>query len=350
MLVSRAASLGALALALVLASRPATAQTGTLVGRVTSALDGAPVATARVTLDSTQGWTPVDAEGRFRFANVPVSARQVLARSIGYRPIAGTFSLTPNETATVTLSMSVNVLELDAIVVTGSVGDTRRRAVGHSVAVVSASEVVGRSAVANLTEILQAKVPGLTLLPGSGTVGTAANYRLRGAGSLNANNSPVIYVDGVRVGSRTQGNFSALGQNTSALDAINPADIESIEVIKGPSAATLFGAEAAAGVIQIFTKKGRSGRVKWESRFETGRSDWDENLRPVNFAVATAARLADPLNWPGFIGKSVGDVISFRTMSDGRALRTASLSKLVLSASGGADRYNFFVSAGKANE
>ena len=246
--------------------------------------------------------------------------------------------------------MSVNVLELDAIVVTGSVGDTRRRAVGHSVAVVNASEVVGRSAVANLTEVLQAKVPGLTLMPGSGTVGSAANYRLRGAGSLNANNSPLIYVDGVRVSSRTQGNFSAFGQNTTALDAINPADIESIEVIKGPAAATLYGAEAAAGVIQIFTKKGRSGRVKWESRLETGRSDWDKNLRPVNFAVATTARLADPMTWPGFVGKSLGDVISFRPMSDGRALRTASLSKLVLSASGGADRYNFFVSAGKADE
>ncbi|MDP1861263.1 MAG: carboxypeptidase-like regulatory domain-containing protein [Gemmatimonadaceae bacterium] len=68
MLVSLAARLGALALALT--SLPAMAQTGTLVGRVTSALTGAPVATARVTLDSTQGWAPVDAEGRFRFANV----------------------------------------------------------------------------------------------------------------------------------------------------------------------------------------------------------------------------------------------------------------------------------------
>ena len=325
-------------------------QTGTLAGRVTDARSGAAVTTAQVTVTGTQLGAPVDADGRFRFTNVPVSAREVLARGIGYKPLAVAFSLAPNGTATVALPMIASALELDAIVVTGSVGDTRRRAVGHSVAVVSASDVVRRSAVANLTEVLQAKVPGLTLLPGSGTVGSAANYRLRGAGSLNANNNPLIYVDGVRVSSRTQGNFSAFGQNTSALDAINPADIESIEVIKGPSAATLYGAEAAAGVIQIFTKKGRPGRIKWESRLETGQSDWDKNLRPVNFAVATTARLADPVNWPGFRGKSIGDIISFRTMTDGRALRTASLSKLVLSASGGADRYNFFVSAGKADE
>ena len=85
----------------------------------------------------------------------------------------------------------------------------RRRAVGNSVTVVNASDVVERSSVDNLTEVLQAKTPGLSILPGSGTVGTAAIYRLRGASSLYANNSPTIYVDGVRVSSGSQGNYDA---------------------------------------------------------------------------------------------------------------------------------------------
>jgi TonB-dependent starch-binding outer membrane protein SusC len=344
---SLAARLGTLAV--VLFAGPATAQTGTLVGRLTNALTGVPVTVAQVTVTGTQLGSAVDADGRFRLTNVPVSARAVLARALGFKPTTADFTLAPNGTATVTLAMTPSSIELDGIVVTGAVGDMRRRAVGHSVVVVNANEVVGRSAVANLTEVLQAKTPGLTLMPGSGTAGTAANYRLRGAGSLFASNNPTIYVDGVRVSSRTQGNYDATGQSTTALDAINPADIESIEVIKGPSAATLYGAEAAGGVIQIFTKKGRPGRIKWETRLETGRSDWDEKLRPVNFAVATAARIADT-TWPGFAGKSPGDIISFRPMSDGRALRSAALSKLVLSASGGADRYTFFVSASKADE
>jgi TonB-linked SusC/RagA family outer membrane protein len=338
------------ALSLALAACPVPAQTGTLVGRVTNALTGAPVTSARLRVTGTQLEGTVDADGRFRITSAPVTAREIVARALGYKPIAVAFSLTPDGMATVALAMIANVLELDAMVVTGSIGDTRRRAVGHSVAVVNASDVVGRSAVANVTEVLQARTPGLTVMPGSGTVGSASNYRLRGAGSVFASNSPTIYVDGVRVSSRTLGNFSAFGQSTTTLDAISPADIESIEVIKGPAAATLYGAEAAAGVIQIFTKKGRSGRIALESRFEIGQSDWDENLRPVNFAVATPERLADPLNWPGFIGKSPGDVLSFRTMTDGRALRTADLSRLLLSASGGADRYNFFVSAGKSDE
>jgi TonB-linked SusC/RagA family outer membrane protein len=317
---------------------------------VTNALTGAPVSAARVTVTGTQIGTTADADGRFRLTNVPVSAREVRAHRLGYRPTAVGFVLALNGTTTAALSMTASAIELDAAVITGSVGDTRRRAVGHSVAIVSASDVVGRSAVANLTEVLQAKVPGLALLPTSGTVGTAASYRLRGAGSLGAGNSPTIYVDGVRVSSRDQGNYDVFGQTTTALDAINPADVESIEVIKGPSAATLYGAEAAAGVIQIVTKRGRSGRTRWESRLEAGRSDWDERLRPVNFAVATPARLSDTLTWPGFKGRSLGDIVSLRPMSDGRALRAARLYKVVLSASGGADRYTFFVSAGKADE
>lgn len=334
----------------LLAAGQASAQTGTLVGRVTNALTGGPIPTARVNVTGTALEAMVDGDGRFRLVNVPAGTHEARARAIGYKSVAITFSLAANVTDTVSLAMTVSAIELDAVVVTGSVGDTRRRAVGNSVATVHASDIVNRSAVANLTEVLQAKVPGLTLMPGSGTVGTAANYRLRGAGSIYASTSPPVYVDGVRVSSGSQGNYEVFGQNTTALDAISPSDIERIELIKGPSASTLYGAEAAAGVIQIFTKRGQPGRTRWESRFETGQSDWDASLRPVNFGVATAARLADTTTWPGFKGKSLGDVISFRPMTDGRALRTAALSKLLLSASGGGDRYSFFVSAGKSDE
>ncbi|HUQ80145.1 MAG TPA: TonB-dependent receptor [Gemmatimonadaceae bacterium] len=326
------------------------AQTGTLTGRVTNALTGSPVTSVQLTITGTSLAARSDADGRFRVPDVPVTAREVRARGIGYQPMAVPFSLAPNGTTAVAIAMTASTIELDAIVVTGAVGDMRRRAVGHSVGVVEAADVVARSAVSNLTEVLQAKVPGLTVSPTSGTVGTAASYRLRGAGSLGAGNSPTIYVDGVRVSSRTQGNYTVFGQSSTALDAISPADIESIEVIKGPSASTLYGAEAAAGVIQIFTKKGRSGRTEWNTRVETGQSDWDASTRPVNYAVVTAARRDSVSAYPGFQGKALGDLVSFRPMTDGRALRTAGLFKAVLSASGGGDRYTFFVSAGKANE
>src|SRR5439155_191155 len=225
---------------------------------------------------------------------------------------------------------------------------TRRRAIGNAVSTVSVSDVVGKSNVSNVTEVLQSKVPGLTLMPGSGEAGTSTNYRLRGAGSLYAGNNPTIYVDGVRVNSRGQGNSTVFGQNPSSLDAINPNDIESIEVIKGPAAATLSGAEAAAGVIQIITKKGQPGRIRWDARWEAGHSWWPESMRPINFAVATAARIADPVNYPGFVGTQVGDIVSHRVMSESDALRNGGIMRSSLSASGGGDRYSFFVSGARA--
>jgi TonB-dependent SusC/RagA subfamily outer membrane receptor len=152
------------------------------------------------------------------------------------------------------------------------------------------------------------------------------------------------------VSARSQGNFTVFGQETSALDAINPNDIESIEVIKGPAAATLYGAEAAAGVIQVITKRGAPGRIRWEGRVEVGNTRWDDDLKPVNYGIATAARIADTVNFPGYKGLQVGDIISHRAMTEPFALRTGELQKMSLSASGGSERYTFFVSGVQSRE
>ena len=337
-------------LLIVICAPPLLAQNGTVTGRVTDARSGAPITTAQVTISGTSLGAAVDAEGRFRIANVPPGSREVRARSIGYQPVAATVSVAADASADVSLTMNESATALDAVVVTGTAGDTRRRAIGNAVSTVSVSDVVGKSNLSNVTEVLQSKVPGLTLMPGSGEVGTSTNYRLRGAGSLYAGNNPTIYVDGVRVNSRGQGNYTVFGQNTSSLDAINPEDIESIEVIKGPAAATLYGAEAAAGVIQIITKKGQPGRIRWDARWETGHSWWPESMRPINYGVSTAARIADPTNYPGYIGTQPGDIISHRVMSESDALRNGGISKGSLSLSGGSDRYSFFISGARDNE
>ena len=337
-------------MALALVAAPLVAQTGTVTGRVIDSRSGVPITTAQITITGTSLGAAVDADGRFRIANVPQGAHEVRARSIGYQPATAAVSIAADGSASVTLSLNQSATALDAVLITGAVGDTRRRAIGNAVSTVSVSDVIGKGSVSNITEVLQSKVPGLTLMPGSGEAGTSTNYRLRGAGSLYAGNNPTIYVDGVRVNSRGQGNYTVFGQNTSSLDAINPNDIESIEVIKGPAAATLYGAEAAAGVIQIITKRGQPGRIRWDARYETGKSWWPESMRPTNFAVSTAARIADPVNYPGFIGTQVGDIISHRVMSEPDALRDGGVRRASLSASGGGDRYSFFVSGARDNE
>jgi TonB-linked SusC/RagA family outer membrane protein len=336
--------------AAALLPRTSYAQTATVTGRVVDAQSGAPVTSAQVMVTGTTIGGAVDNDGRFRLSNVPVSSKQLRVRGIGYQPSTTTLNLTSGGTVDLRISMSASATSLDAMVITGAIGDTRRRAIGNAVSTVKVGDVLERSTVNNITEVLQAKTPGLTLIPGSGSAGTSTNYRLRGAGSLYAGNTPTIYLDGVRVNDRNQGNFNVFGQTSSSLDAINPNDIESIEVIKGPAAATLYGAEAAAGVIQIITKKGRPGKARWEARLETGNVEWDDDLKPVNFGVATAARLADTTNYPGYKGLQVGDIISHRAMTEPNALRTGSLSKLSLSAAGGGDRYNYFVSAAQSKE
>jgi len=337
-------------LALGLVATPLLAQTGTITGRVTDARSGVPITTAQVAITGTSLGAAVDADGRFRIVNVPPGPHEVRARSIGYQPATAAFSVAADASASVNLSMNESATALDAVLVTGAVGDTRRRAIGNAVSTVSVSDVIGKSSVNNITEVLQSKVPGLTLMPGSGEAGTSTNYRLRGAGSLYGSNNPTIYVDGVRVNSRGQGNYTVFGQTSSSLDAINPNDIESIEVIKGPAAATLYGAEAAAGVIQIITKRGQSGRIRWDARYEAGKSWWPESMRPTNFAVSTAARIADPANYPGFVGTQVGDIVSHRVMSESDALRDGGIRRSSLSASGGGDRYSFFVSGSRDDE
>jgi TonB-linked SusC/RagA family outer membrane protein len=326
------------------------AQTATVTGRVTDAKTGAPIAGAQVSVTGAQLGAAVDAEGRYRITGVPISAREVRARRIGYQSMATAITLTGGGTVTADFALNESTMSLDAMVITGSAGDTRKRAIGNAVATVSVPDATDKASLANVMDVLQAKTPGLMLIPGSGSVGVAPNLRLRGAGSLYAGNNPVIYVDGVRISQRNQGNYDVFGQSASSLEAINPNDIESIEVIKGPAAATLYGAEAAAGVMQIITKQGRNGVTRWDARYEMGQSQWAEELRPVNYAIATAARLADTVTWVGFKGKALNDIISHRVLDDPGALRLGGLQKLSISASGGGPRYTFFVSGDRDQE
>src|SRR6185503_17273395 len=133
-----------------------------------------------------------------------------------------------------------------------------------------------------VSQVLQAKSPGVMVTAGAGTPGAGSEITIRGYGSFTTNR-PVVYIDGIRMDTDNLGNFGPSGsgtgqfsgQTTSALDLVNPQDIESIEVIKGPAASTLYGADAAGGVIQIITKKGSRGQqsVAWTARVETGRND-----------------------------------------------------------------------------
>lgn len=145
------------------------------------------------------------------------------------------------------------------MIVSGTAGRLERRAQASVVQKINAAQVAQSSPVRTIGNMLQARVPGVSVQDASGTSGTAQTIRIRGLSSIDLSNEPIVFIDGVRADNRIRQIYGTGGQSGSRLNDVQPEDIESIEVVKGPAAATLYGADATAGVIQIITKRGRPG-------------------------------------------------------------------------------------------
>jgi TonB-linked SusC/RagA family outer membrane protein len=341
---------------------------GTIRGRVVDGATQRAVQNVQVQVALTPFGALTGADGEYTIANVPAGAHTVRARRLGFAPLERSVSVVAGQTVRVDLTVASSATQLSDVVVTGTAGAVERRTVGNSVTQIDAAELTDRNSIMTVSEILQAKSPGVTILPGSGATGTAGEIRIRGAGSVSGY-SPVVFIDGIRYNISDLGGFGATGggtvglaqstQVTSALNWLNPNDIESIEVVKGPAAATLYGAEAANGVIQIITKKGVKGQqaLRWTARAERGQNAW--KLRPAdNFttcdavkqAAVVSASDASPL-WPGCQGLPLNSILTGNPiMDDPRALREGDLSRLSLSVRGGGDRYSFFLSGDRDND
>jgi len=282
---------------------PAEVLAGTIRGRVTEAGSGRPLAGAQVTIAGSQRSAVTSAGGDYTLGAVPAGRHLLRVSVLGHRPGEQAIEVVDGQVAEVNFSLSTAAVELDRLVVTGTAGATSRRTVGNAVSTIDAAEITDRVVNQNVGELLQAKAPGVTVLQSSGSPGAAGNIRIRGVGSLSGSSEPVVYVDGVRYQSNAggafrnywqspaQGQLAGGGQTASALDAINPQDIESIEVIKGPAAATLYGADAANGVIQIITRKGRPGnqQLRWDGKVQLGSTTWGLDRR-ASLTTCDAAR------------------------------------------------------------
>ena len=225
------------------------AQTGTIRGQVLDAITQRPIAGAQVEIEGTRRGGITNATGQYLLLNVPAGTYSVRVQFIGFRTSSSaSVEVASGGTATVDFQLEQAALQLDQLVVTGTAGETAARSVGNTVSKIDAADLVDIAPISNVQELLTARTPGLTLLASSGQAGASSKIRIRGAGSLSAGLEPVIYVDGIRVESGTQAGYSTdngVVQGTNALDFLNPADIESVETIKGPAASTLYGADAA---------------------------------------------------------------------------------------------------------
>jgi outer membrane receptor protein involved in Fe transport len=266
----------AILLGLSLGTQSLAAQTGTVEGTIKAAATGEPIAGAEVTIGGTNIGTRTGTDGRFTLLNVPVGPREIRVLAIGYKLGTLRVTVTADQTTPADVALAASVLQLDAVVVTGTAGQARVREVGNSISQVNLAQV--KDPPANMDQLLQGRAAGLSVMQTSGMAGEGAQIRLRGAVSVSQSNQPIVYVDGIRVRSEgykrnrppfTDSNgFRGGNYQASPLNDINPADVERVEVIRGAAASTLYGTEAAAGVIQIFTKRGTGGAPRWT--FETG--------------------------------------------------------------------------------
>jgi TonB-linked SusC/RagA family outer membrane protein len=248
---------------------------------VTDARTGGPVSAAAVEVDGTRLGTSSGDDGRYRLTGVPAGSRVIIVRRLGYAAARQTVTVTDDQQVTADFTLQAAAISLDQVVVTGTAGGEQRRSIGNAVSTINATEELSKSAAPNLSSLLSARAPGVVISPSTSRLGAGPSIQIRGRTSLSLDNSPLLYIDGVRVDNSTQtgsggvaGGGSSFGSQRSSvggrLNDINPEDIESIEVIKGPAAATLYGTEASNGVIQIITKKGSSGRTEFNVEVQEG--------------------------------------------------------------------------------
>jgi TonB-linked SusC/RagA family outer membrane protein len=327
------------------------AREGTIAGRVMAARTGQAVAGATVTIEGTQLSTIADTAGVFRLAGVPAGTHTVLARRIGYLPSRQAVSITDGVTTTADFTLEATATDLQAVVVTGTAGNQTRAAQSAVVATVDAADIVMKAPVSTVSDLLTSRVPGITITQGSGTVGAASRINIRGAASISLSNEPLVFIDGVRMQSSQRTFLSLGGQTISALNDLNPADIESIEVVKGPAAATLYGADASAGVIQIITKKGRMGGGRFSQSISAEYGTIDPNFTPKPiYGTCTAAQVLPASTSTFCRGQPVGTVVSDNYLVRTGAFDDGQLMALNYSGQGAGDRYSFFISAGSHDE
>lgn len=248
--------------ALCILPAAATAQNATFSGRVTSEA-GQPLGGASVGINELGVGGIADAEGRYTFT-VDVSGRAgrtvaLTARYIGYKPKRMNVTLTATRSEQ-NFTLERDVLNLEEVVVTGTSEATSQKKATFAVGVVDATQLKEVPASSPLAA-LQGKVPGVSVVTTSGQPGSAAAIRLRAATSLTGRQDPLVIVDGT---------ISRL-----SLADINTEDIERIEVIKGAAASSLYGSDAANGVVQIFTRRGASlaeGQTSFTLRTEYGQN------------------------------------------------------------------------------
>jgi TonB-linked SusC/RagA family outer membrane protein len=235
--------------------------------------EGTPLASATVLIEGLNLGTLSREDGRYTIAVPGARVRgqrvQITARRVGYRAETVPITLT-NGVITQDFRLDVNPLRLGEQVVTGAGTVTTQEKLGVAIDRVG-SEAIERSNEANVVNALAAKAPNVLVTSQSGEPGASSYIQIRGAKSIQGTGQPLFVVDGTPIDNTTlsTGSFLASTVSPNRASDINPADIESVEILKGAAASAIYGARAANGVVLITTKSGRSGQTRFSLRSST---------------------------------------------------------------------------------
>jgi TonB-dependent starch-binding outer membrane protein SusC len=347
--------LATIAALLLVPAAAAAQERGTLTGQVTDQATGQPLVGVQVSVTGTQVGALTNQMGRFLIPGVPAGPRELRATLIGYSSRTQSVAVIPGQSVTVDFALAQSAVAIEGVVVTAGGREERTRSIGNSVGSIAVADVP-MAAVTNMADLLQARSAGVTVTQSSGTSGTGSRIRIRGSNSVSLSNEPLVIVDGVRVNTgggpgRGFTNIFTGGQDPSRLDDFNPDDIESIEILKGPAAAALYGTAAANGVIQITTRRGRAGPARWNAYSEQGQLR-DRTPYPASFAATTRQGGSGPGGACVVYDLAMGSCSAVPGLQSYNPLRDPDATPFVngrrelygLSVSGGSDQVTYFVS------
>ncbi len=258
----------------------------TITGKVTDE-NNEPVPGATVQLKNTTTGAVTDASGDYSLSlNVAPGNHTLVIRSVGLMTREVPITLGNQTQVTSDVTVQPDILGLDEVVITGVGALTEKKQLGNTISTIKGADVAGSGAT-DLTAALSGKLAGIQVTQNSGDPAGGISVRLRSASTVNGSSDPLYIIDGVIVNNNSTNVLDVTSVVQNRLTDINPKDIERVEVIKGAAAAAIYGSRASNGVVQIFTKRGRSGKpvinFSTSVNFNSIRKTRDFNQVPLNW-------------------------------------------------------------------
>lgn len=328
------------------------AQEKIVSGKVTSSEDGSAAPGVSVLVKGAAIGTSTDNEGNYSLS-VPSGSNTLVFSFIGYKSTeveVGTRTI-------VDVQLDPDITQLSEVVVVGYGTQIKQDLTGN-IATIKADEIQNIP-VPTFEQAIQGRAAGVFVEAGNGKIGQGMKVRIRGASSVSAGNQPLYIVDGIPITSQSQSSATA---ETNPLTDLNPSDIASVDILKDASAAAIYGSRAANGVVQITTKRGKSGKTNFNVNYQTGISKESNRMEFLNtaeylelfrearentgatsitsfenrmtrYGAGNRASWEDP-NSPDYVDTDWQDQV----------FRKGKFNQLDLSASGGTEKTRFFIS------